>query len=280
MRGDAALRAQAAPTGDIVSRLTEPAIPPASPHSTRTPDRLERAAHLIEWPVVILALLVVPALLLESRAESPMLRTTAVVANWTIWTAFCVDFAIRWAAARRLSFLRQAWFDALLIIISPPVVPDFLQGARSLRALRALRLIRSLAVASMGLKLARRLFGRNKFQYVALLAVALVFLGALAVFSVEAGVNPTITGYGDALWWAAVTTTTVGYGDVAPVTLEGRIIAVGLMLVGIGVIGVFTATVASLFFEQGQESETAVLHRRLDELHQKVDELLRRSGDR
>jgi voltage-gated potassium channel len=242
------------------------------------PGRLERAARLIEWPVVVLALLVVPALLLETRAESPALRTTAIVANWVIWVTFCVDFAIRWALARRLSFLRTAWFDALLIVISPPVVPDFLQSARSLRALRALRLIRSVAVASMGLKLARRLFGRNKFQYVALLAVALVFLGALAVFSVEQGTNPSIQGYGDALWWAAVTTTTVGYGDVAPVTLEGRVIAVGLMIVGIGVIGVFTATVASLFFEQEQESDLARLHRKLDELHEKVDALSRQSS--
>jgi voltage-gated potassium channel len=255
-------------------------IPPGLHAPETASTRLARAAQVIEWPLVVLALLVVPALLLESRAQSPVLRTTAVIANWAIWTAFCVDFGIRWAAAGRLSYLRDAWFDAVLIVVSPPVVPDFLQGTRSLRALRALRLIRSLAVASMGLKLARRLFGRNKFQYVALLAVALVFLGALAVFTVEVQVNPAIAGYGDALWWAAVTTTTVGYGDVAPVTLEGRIVAVGLMIVGIGVIGVFTATVASFFFEQEQESDTALLHRRLDDLDRKVNELLRRSSER
>jgi hypothetical protein len=62
------------------------------------------------------------------------------------------------------------------------------------------------------------------------------------------------------------------------VTLEGRVIAVGLMIVGIGVIGVFTATVASLFFEQEQESDLARLHRKLDELHEKVDALSRQSS--
>jgi voltage-gated potassium channel len=217
----------------------------------------------------------VPVLLMESRADSPALRATALVANWTIWAVFCLDFGIRWAAARRLSFLRDAWFHALLIVVSPPVAPEFLQGARMLRALRSLQLLRSMAIATMGLVLARRLFGRRKFQYVALLALALVFLGALAVFSLEHE-NPAIGGYGDALWWAAVTTTTVGYGDIAPVTPEGRLVAVGLMVVGIGVIGVFTATVASFFFEQDQESEVAELRERLDEVNRKLDELLRR----
>jgi voltage-gated potassium channel Kch len=105
-------------------------------------------------------------------------------------------------------------------------------------------------VAGIGLRLARRLFGRRKFHYIALVAIAVVLLGALGVFLVERGSNRSIGSFGDALWWAVVTATTVGYGDVSPVTLEGRLIAVVLMLTGIGVIGVFTATVAALFFEQ------------------------------
>lgn len=207
------------------------------------------------------------------------MRATAVALNWVIWLVFCVDFGVRWAAAGRLSYLREAWFDCVLIAISPPVVPDFLQGARSLRALRLLRLLRLMALTGMGLKLAHRFFGRRRFHYVAALATSLVLLGALAVFTVESTENPAIRGYGDALWWAIVTTTTVGYGDVSPVTLEGRVIAVGLMLVGISVIGVFTATVASLFFEQEQgtvNSEMADVTRRLAAIEEKLDEVLRR----
>jgi voltage-gated potassium channel len=77
-----------------------------------------------------------------------------------------------------------------------------------------------------------------------------------------------------------VTATTVGYGDVSPVTLEGRLIAVVLMLTGIGVIGVFTATVATLFFEQDKESELAAVAARLDSLERKMDLLLSRAPDR
>ena len=77
-----------------------------------------------------------------------------------------------------------------------------------------------------------------------------------------------------------MTATTVGYGDVSPVTVEGRLIAVLLMLMGIGVIGIFTATVASFFFEQEQESEAAAISARLDAIDRKLDALLADKSDR
>jgi voltage-gated potassium channel len=245
-----------------------------------TTGRLQRAADLLEWPLVVLALLVVPALIAENQASSPDIRAGASVVNWIIWVGFLADFVIRWAAAWRWSYLRDAWFDAALLIITPPFVPDYLQGARSLRALRALRLLRTLAVAGMGMRLIRRLFGRRKFHYVGALAIAIVVLGALGVHAVEGGVNPAIGSYGDALWWAMVTATTVGYGDVSPVTTEGRLIAVGLMLVGIGVIGVFTATVAGYFVTEEEAPDRIDVQGRLDAIEAKLDELLRREGNR
>jgi voltage-gated potassium channel len=234
--------------------------------------------------MAVLALLIVPALVLEDRATDPRLREAAHLLNWIVWVAFCAEFVIRWIARGSAKFLREAWFDLLLIVISPPfLVPEYWQGLRSVRAvriIRLLRLIRAGAVAGIGLRLARRLFGRRKFHYTALVAIAVVFLGALGVFLVERGSNRSIGSFGDALWWAVVTATTVGYGDVSPVTLEGRLIAVVLMLTGIGVIGVFTATVAALFFEQDTESELAAVAARLDSLERKMDLLLSRAPDR
>lgn len=145
-----------------------------------------------------------------------------------------------------------------------------------MRLLRLLRFVRAGAVAGIGLRLARRVFGRRKFHYTALVAVAVVLLGAFGVFIFEAGANRSIGSFGDALWWAIVTATTVGYGDVSPVTVEGRLIAVVLMLTGIGVIGVFTATVASLFFEQDR-SELADVAARLEAIERKIDMLVGRN---
>jgi voltage-gated potassium channel Kch len=81
--------------------------------------------------------------------------------------------------------------------------------------------------------------------------VATIFLGAWLVLLFEEKAKASnIHDYPDALWWAIVTVTTVGYGDRYPVTEGGRIVAVVLMLVGIGLIGVLTATVASVFIKE------------------------------
>jgi voltage-gated potassium channel len=242
--------------------------------------RWVRLADLMEWPLALLALLVVPALILEDRTLNPYVLAGAVALNWIVWLAFCTEFVVRWAADRRVGYLRRAWFDLLLIVVSPPFfVPQVLQGARSVRVvrvLRLLRLVRAGAVAGIGLRLSQHLFGRRKFHYTLLVAVAIVVVGALGVFAVENGQNHGITTFGDALWWSVVTATTVGYGDLSPVTTEGRLIAVVLMITGIGVIGVFTATVASLFFNHDQADTHGELQVRLSSVERKLDLVLER----
>jgi voltage-gated potassium channel Kch len=102
--------------------------------------------------------------------------------------------------------------------------------------------------------------------------MGVIGLSSVAIYLVEGGINRSIETAGDALCWTLVTVTTVGYGDVSPVTLEGRVIAVVLMLTGIGVIGVFTATVASLLFEHGSQDNVARLEERLTRVEAKLDE--------
>jgi voltage-gated potassium channel len=111
------------------------------------------------------------------------------------------------------------------------------------------------------------------------LAVAIiVFACAGLVLSFEAHAKGTnIHGFSDALWWAIVTVTTVGYGDRFPVSAGGRGVAVVLMLVGIGLIGVLTATVASYFVEQKADEDTADLNERLDRMEAMLVKLTQES---
>jgi voltage-gated potassium channel len=91
--------------------------------------------------------------------------------------------------------------------------------------------------------------------YVAFTSALLVLVAALAILDAEQNVpGATITDFGDALWWAVVTITTVGYGDLYPVTGLGRFIAVGLMIAGIALIGSVTATLASWFVDKVKEA--------------------------
>lgn len=73
---------------------------------------------------------------------------------------------------------------------------------------------------------------------------SIVFLFALVIFFIEKDINPKITTYLDSLWWSFSTTTTVGYGDVVPITSLGKIIGIGLMLVGVGIFSIYTALFA------------------------------------
>ena len=238
-------------------------------------ERLEKATDL---PLALLALLIVPALILEERATSTILRDVAHGINWIVWLAFCAEYLGKlWLAPDRRGYVRGALFDLIIILLSPPfLVPDAMQGARAIRVLRLLRFVRAAAVAAIGLREAAQSLRHKSFHYVALVTVVVIGLGAIGIFAVERGQNNNIQSIGDALWWAVVTTTTVGYGDVSPVTAEGRLIAVALMVVGIGFIGVFTATITSFFLEpsRGTEEQRALDDERLARIEQKLDALL------
>lgn len=127
------------------------------------------------------------------------------------------------------------------------LVPVF-RPLRVLRVLSALRLVQRV--------MTRRLVGRTSV-YVAATALICILLGAVAILDVERGhPDANITSFGDAIWWAVVTSATVGYGDFYPVTVAGRLIAVALMIAGIALLGAITAGVASWVMQAVEPAES------------------------
>lgn len=119
-------------------------------------------------------------------------------------------------------------------------------SARTPPLLRPLRLLRVLALIRILDRTASESFAGRATEYAVGTALFAVMLGALAALEAERAVpSANITNFGDALWWATTTVTAVGYGDHYPVTLEGRFVAVALMVVGIGRVGTVTASIAS-----------------------------------
>ncbi len=157
--------------------------------------------------------------------------------SWTVWGAFVVDLVVRLALAEdRLAYARRHWYDVALVAVP---------------LLRPLRLLRLLALARILSRSATRSLAGRVTLYVLGTAVVAVGLGSLAVLDAERSApEANITSFGDALWWSATTVTTVGYGDRFPVTTEGRLVAVVLMLLGIAVVSSVTAAVASWFLSQ------------------------------
>ena len=99
--------------------------------------------------------------------------------------------------------------------------------------------------------------GRTVFTYVLGVAVMAIGLGAIAALDAEQDAKgANIVTFGDALWWAATTVTTVGYGDRFPITAEGRVIAIALMVVGIAMVGAVTASIAAWMVAQVQQDRS------------------------
>ena len=167
---------------------------------------------------------------------SPVWLRACEVASWAVWALFGADYFIRLSLADdRRRFVRGNLVDVAVIVLP---------------LLRPMRLVRLLPVLARMQHAGMSLRGRAT-TYVVAGAVLLGFVASLAVLDAERGSpEANITSFGDALWWAAATVTTVGYGDRFPTTGEGRIVGVALMLGGIALVGTVTAALASWFVEQ------------------------------
>jgi Ion channel. len=125
--------------------------------------------------------------------------------------------------------------------------------------LRLLRLLRLVTLVSVLGRTATASFRGRVATYVGSAVLLVIFVASLAVLDAERGrPGANINSFGDALWWSVSTVTTVGYGDRYPVTVTGRLVATGLMICGIALLGVVTASIASWFLDRVRDLETEI----------------------
>lgn len=224
--------------------------------------------RLSEWPLLVASIAFLLAYSTEVIGDLPESRST--VFNWVIWGAWAL-FVIDYIANLILAERRGRWFLANLYQLPVLLLP----------ALRPLRLLRLLTLLGFMQRFAGSAFRGRILMYVLSSASLLTYVGALAVLDAEQNVDhANIHNIGDAMWWAIVTITTVGYGDFYPVTLVGRAVAVALMVGGIAILGIVTATLASWLIEQvaRRDSEAVQtseepLRAALVDMEQKLDRL-------
>ncbi|GBL27567.1 voltage-gated potassium channel [Verrucomicrobiota bacterium] len=232
-------------------------------------DELKVRLNGWDWIVFVVALGALLLVLLETFMV--LSAPTLAVFRWIDNAAcgiFFIDVLVRW---RRMGwsaeFWRWGWVDLLAAI---PFDAAFrtLQILRVYRILRVLRILYKLQELTTGTTLNERLLA---LPGVAL--VMIVFSTALMVQAERHAPGATIKSGGDALWWALTTVTTVGYGDTYPVTTEGRIIAAGLMLVGIALFGSISAIVTSKLILPKETKDHEELRREVRALHGEIREL-------
>jgi voltage-gated potassium channel len=217
--------------------------------------------HEVAWELFFGALAAVFVGLAFVEPSDPAALQTIVIVEWVITITFGVEFFSRlWAARVRRTYLRGHWID--LISVVPPM-----RWLRPFRLLRLLRLVRTFAGVSRAMSHVERLAGHQGLIWLIAAWLAVTILASVALYASERGVNDAISEPIDALWWGIFTLSTVGYGDVIPITPEGRIAAMALMVLGIGLYSAITAVVTSYFVTRGSGARSIVDElERLDQL--------------
>jgi voltage-gated potassium channel len=208
----------------------------------------------VDWPLTGLAVafLGLYAWQVLDTGLGPEAREAVDLVLTGIWVLFGLDYLVRITLARnRRRFVGGHLLDLAFLLL--PMI----------RPLRALRVITVISVLNRQLRDDAR--GRIAI-YVGATVALVAFVAALAVLEAERNApDASITTFGEALWWTITTLSTVGYGDRYPVTVEGRLVAATLMVAGIALLGVVTASIAAWFVEN--------LRRAQDEVSEEVEEV-------
>lgn len=180
-------------------------------------------------------------------------------ADLTVCVVFLLDFVVSLAyAPNKMRYLMTwGWLDAVSAI---PAI-DFARWGRAARIFRVLRVLRAIRATRVVASLAVRYRARNAFLAAALVLMLMVFTCSVGALHFEGDAGGNIRTAPDALWWAISTVTTVGYGDLYPVTWEGRLIATLLMLTGVGVFSSLAGAMSSLFLAPTVSNENCELQR-------------------
>ena len=205
----------------------------------------ENKFQLLDLLVLIMSFYVLGALIVDAFFNLPdeISQLLLYIDNF-ICPIFFIDFIVRfYQSENKISFMKWGWVD---LLSSLPMI-DLFRAGRLLRLIRILRIVRAFKTTKKFIDHVYANKAQGAFASISTLAVLLVIFSAIGILQVETDPNSNIKTAEDAIWWAYVTVTTVGYGDKFPVTTEGRIIAAILMTAGVGLFGTFTAYISSWF---------------------------------
>jgi voltage-gated potassium channel len=241
------------------------------PRLGRSQEAYDRFSAAVALPLTVLALAWLPILMVPIVAHLPSgVATVFDAVDYFVWAAFAIEYGVKlYLTPLRWHYVTHHPVE--LAVIALPL----LRPLRALRLLRVVNIFRAGLILTNALRRLRGILTHHGLHYVLFVVLGVVVVCAGLEFEFEDGTHGSnIQNFGDALWWAIVTVTTVGYGDKFPVSAGGRGVAVVLMLVGIGLIGILTATVASFFIGQGADEEKAALQQRLDRIEGMLGQIL------
>jgi len=203
--------------------------------------------------IVVLSIYVLFALIIDSFFKlAPEVSKLLYFIDDLICVLFLYDFFYRFIKApSKLKFMKWGWID---LISSIPTF-EYLRYGRLIRLIRIFRVLRAFRSVRYLTSHIFKTRTKGTFSTVSLISFLMLIFGSISILQVETVPESNIKTAGDAIWWAFVTITTVGYGDKFPVTGEGRVIAAFLMITGVALFGTFTGFIAAWFMGEKSNKE-------------------------
>jgi len=210
--------------------------------------------------LIFIAILIIPL----AHPLSGKTKDSLQVVDYVIWGLFAFDYIFKFSIATNKKHFAKSHLLELFIVIIP--------------ALRPLRLVRLIPIVGFFLNYSQKNLAGKLVHYVSLITVVVTVPAAIITYQIERNANgANIKTFGDAIWWSITTIFTVGYGDRFPVTGLGKVMATLVMLSGISLVGVITASIASWFVRSDEEKSDAVqlhdLMRELQEIKARIEKL-------
>lgn len=224
----------------------DPALRASQQNERESEDLLAALDDALEMPMVVLSFIMLALFLVEISFPLPAdWRRTFNLVQWLIWVTFVIEFAIKLALAKhKVDFVQDHWLMALSVVLPVLRVFRILRAAKAARSLSALRVV---AVSNRTIRQLNILFERRRLHYLLSAVVAVTVISGAGIYFLERSIpGANITTFGDGVWWSAGTITTVGT-ELYPLTSEGRILAVLVMIFGVSVFGYVAGSLAGLF---------------------------------
>ncbi|WP_415901439.1 ion channel [Neptuniibacter sp. QD29_5] len=240
-------------------------------------ERAKLWGRRFEGPMVLAAIWILIDWYLQSKGVSN--AYTSFASDWLIWLLFMSElFVMLWLVDDRIKYIKHNWMSPLIVLGGLPVlwgVDTFYAGI-----IRTLRLALTIGIFLRVSKDTRDLLSRHNLGITLFICFIILVISGLLI----SGIDPAFETPMDGLWWAWVTVTTVGYGDLVPATTEGRIFGSLLILMGLAMFSMLTASFSVFFIEQDERELTQKeernieriegLERKLEKIENQLDQTL------
>lgn len=226
------------------------------------PDENQRArkvARYLEWPMTLLACWIVVEWFLEASFKNIGI---SFYGDWLIWTFFTAETLLMTTlVSDKKRYLIGNWVNLAIIVLGFPLLWVIFPHAGGLRALRLVVMMSLIMPVSSTLKkvLARHHLGTT---------LLVCFMVIIVAGTLMASIDPNVKTPLDGIWWAWVTVTTVGYGDIVPVSTAGRLFGAMLILMGIGMFTMLTASFAAFFMAEDEKDILKIQAQNIKKLNQ------------